>query len=349
MGGKKRANKKNHKSKVIYAVLAVILLLAAGAWYLYGKPQVVVGEEGVSLVQEGTQVTEPEETHRSHRTHSPKQEASNPALDEGHSENSPLYFGNPSDSINDTAAAKNYLMEKPQFTLSYNSETLNPNWVAWHLCRDDLGEADRADTFRPDSELPNDWYAVRKQDYKFPAYGFDRGHICPSADRTANTEDNSMTFLMTNMVPQAPDNNRIVWVALEKYEREVVLQGKEAYIFAGPYGKGGTGDKGYFEEIPVTLKDGTELSIIVPSHTWKIILFMPEGEDDFERVARADEVEVLAVCVPNEKGCGKNGSWQQYLCSVNYIEEITGYDFFELLEDEVEEALESKVMTELIQ
>lgn len=234
-------------------------------------------------------------------------------------------------------------MEKAQFSLSYNSETLNPAWVAWHLCAADLGEADRSDSFRPDAELPEGWYAVRKNDYKFPYYGFDRGHICPSADRTATKEDNSATFLMTNMVPQSPDNNRIVWVALEKYERELVLQGNEAYIFAGPYGKGGTGDKGYFEEISVTQKDGSELSITVPSHTWKIILFMPAGEDDMNRVAA--EARVIAVCVPNEKGCGKNGSWEQYLCSVNYIEEITGFDFCEMLPDELEEEFESSVFS----
>ena len=152
-----------------------------------------------------------------------------------------------------------------------------------------------------------------------------------------------MTFLMTNMVPHATDNNRIVWLALEKFEREQVLAGKEAYIFAGPYGKGGTGDKGYFEEIPITLKDGTALSITVPSHTWKIILFMPEGEGDFERAVTSGQAEILAVNVPNEKGCGKKGSWQQYLCSVNYIEEITGYDFFELLPDDIEEEFESSV------
>ena len=359
MGGKKKS-KKNQKSKVIYVLLGLVLLLVAGAWYLYGKPTLVVDEGGLTLVQ-----TEPPLINEIKAEISAAAEnlggagdnssvtptatttgtsGSNPALDQGHAENSPLFFGNPSDSIADTAAAENYLMEKPQFTICYNSDTLNPNWVAWHLSRSDLGEADRADTFRPDPELPSEWYAVRKQDYKFPAYGFDRGHICPSADRTANTEDNSMTFLMTNMVPQAPDNNRIVWVALEKYEREVVQQGKEAYIFAGPLGVGGTGDKGYFESIPLKLKDGTELSITVPAYTWKIIMFLPEGDDDFSRIA--SEAEVLAVCVPNEKGCGKNGSWQQYLCSINYIEENTGYNFFELLDDELEENIESRVMAE---
>lgn len=268
-------------------------------------------------------------------------------------ENSPLYFGNPSGAAASIENAENYLMEKPQYTLSYNSTTLNPNWVAWHLCQADLGNADRSDTFRPDPDLPENWYAVRKNDYKFPAYGFDRGHICPSADRTATKEDNSMTFLMTNMVPQAPDNNRIVWVALEKYEREMVLQGREAYIFAGPYGSGGTGDKGYFEKIPVSTKgsaantEDVSLAITVPAYTWKILLFLPEGEDDLARLSQLalqpGQLEVIAVCVPNEKGCGKNGSWQQYICSINYIEEMTGYDFFELLEDDLEEKIENQL------
>jgi len=378
MGGKKKS-KKNQKSKVIYVLLGLVLLLAAGAWYLYGKPTLVIDEGGLTLVQTEPALINEIKTELSaasgnagagttsaSNAHTPAvsdtvsgapatatasgaaatgTSGSNPALDQGHAEDTPLFFGNPSDSIADTVASNNYLMEKPQFTICYNSDTLNPNWVAWHLAASDLGEADRADTFRPDTELPAGWYAVRKNDYKFTYYGFDRGHICPSADRTANTEDNSMTFLMTNMVPQAPDNNRIVWVALEKFEREQVLAGKEAYIFAGPYGKGGSGDKGYFEEIPITLKDGRELSITVPSHTWKIILFMPEGENDFERATRSGQTEIIAVNVPNEKGCGKNGSWEQYLCSVNYIEEITGYDFFELLPDDVEEEIESSVMS----
>lgn len=265
----------------------------------------------------------------------------NPQFDEGHAENSPLYFGNPSDAQALIDEEENYLMEKPQFTLSYNNHTLNPNWVAWHLGLEDLGNADRSDTFRPDPELPDQWYAVRKQDYKFPAYGFDRGHICPSADRTATTEDNSMTFLMTNMVPQAPDNNRIVWVALEKYERELVLQGNEVYIFAGPLGTGGTGDKGYFESIPVTTKDGRNLEISVPAFTWKILLVLPEGEEDFSRIT--PETQIISVCVPNQKGCGKNGSWEQYVCSVDYIEEMTGYDFLELIPDELEDQLEAKL------
>jgi endonuclease G len=257
-------------------------------------------------------------------------------------ENTPLYFGNPSGAVSDLQNDQNYLMEKAQFTLSYNNLTHNPNWVAWHLCTEDLGEADRANNFRPDAELPGEWYAVKKADYKFTAYGFDRGHLCPSADRTASPEDNSETFLMTNMVPQAPDNNRIVWVALEKFEREQVLQGREAYIFAGPIGRGGSGDRGYFDSIP--LADGQEIQ--VPAYTWKIILFLADGIDDLSRLVNTpNSATLLAVCVPNQKGCAQNGSWQQYICSVDYIEEITGYDFFSILPDELEDKIESSIIS----
>lgn len=287
--------------------------------------------------------------------------------DYGYAENNPLYFGNPSDALADQTEEWNYLLEKPQYTLSYNNYTLGPNWVAWHLSSGDLGQADRSNKFTADKELPENWYRVKKSDYQYNAYGFDRGHVCPSADRTLTKDDNEQTFLMTNMLPQAPDCNRIVWKDLETYERQLALQGNELYIFAGGAGRGGVGDKGYFEEILIgdsrdrdngdrdnwhTVDTGgmdtdtgdgdsrdRPLSITVPEFCWKIILVLPEGEGDLERVT--PQTQVICVCVPNKQGCNDTGSWEQYECSVNYIEEITHLDFFELLDDELEELLES--------
>ncbi len=138
--------------------------------------------------------------------------------DYGYDENNPLFFGNPSDAYCELESAENYLLEKTQFVISYNASTLCPNWVGWHLSASDLGDSGRSNKFVADKQLPPEFYGVTQADYKFSMYGFDRGHICPSADRTATVEDNKITFLMTNMVPQAPDNNRIVWVALENYE-----------------------------------------------------------------------------------------------------------------------------------
>src|SRR4029078_8490715 len=51
----------------------------------------------------------------------------------------PLIFGNPPGATPDTANENNYLMPKPQYTLSYNRSKATPNWVAWRLYSSWLG------------------------------------------------------------------------------------------------------------------------------------------------------------------------------------------------------------------
>ena len=127
----------------------------------------------------------------------------------------------------------------------------------------------------------------------------------------------------------------------ENYERELAKAGNELYIVAGPYGSGGTSSKGTFEQIPVTLKNGQTYNMNVPAYTWKVVLAIPQGEGDLSRV---DESSVIiAINVPNKMGMQKTGDWEQFLCSVDEIEELTGYDFFELLPDDIENKLEAKV------
>lgn len=253
-------------------------------------------------------------------------------------ENSPLYFGNPSVFSSSAKSDEDFLLEKRGYTLSYNSVTMIPNWVMWHLSAGDEGELSRSDDFREDKELPVRFYRVKKSDYQFSKYGFDRGHLCPSADRTFSPELNSETFLMTNMIPQAPDVNRIVWKQLESHARKLVESGKELYIAAGPYGRGGVSAKGNFTSIELSDPD---LKITVPEACWKIILVLDEGENDFQRVNI--ETEVIAVYMPNIQGLQKDGSWERFVTSVDFIEETTGLDFFSELPDEIEDFIEAKV------
>ena len=83
-------------------------------------------------------------------------------------------------------------------------------------------------------------------------------------DRTNSVANNSATFLMTNMIPQAPNNNRITWEKLEAYSRSLLSQGNELYIICGVYGQVGTGSKGAAS----TIGHG----VLVPAKTWKIIV-----------------------------------------------------------------------------
>ncbi len=364
----KKKNKKNNSKKVLSTIITVLIIIAAVAWFVGGKPYVEIGAEGVTLVQTEEPLVKhipeiirgeypPEEEYVIveqgapvlRQAQEPQLEGrsatgttgSNPQADQGHSENDPLFLGNPTDSFADTSLTVNYLMVKPQYTLSYNTSTLCPNWVAWHLGTENMGDADRMDDFRPDPELPTGWYGIKKADYQYNKYGFDRGHVCPSADRTTTKDDNSMTFLMTNMVPQSPDNNRVIWMHFENYERELAKAGNELYIVAGPYGTGGTSSKGTFDEIPVTLKSGEVLHMNVPAYTWKVVLAIPAGEGDLSRID--ESATAIAINVPNKMGMQKTGDWEQFLCSIDEIEELTGYDFFELLPDDIEDLLEAKV------
>lgn len=259
-------------------------------------------------------------------------------------QNTPLFFGNPSGAQADSECGENYLIEKKQYTLSYNARLLIPNWVSWHLDRGDLGAQGRGNDFRPDDTLPESFYAVTKSDYQYRKYGFDRGHVCPSADRTASREDNSATFLMTNMIPQSPDCNRILWKNLESFERSLAESGKELYIIAGPCGTGGTSAAGYFEHIVIadgTDDDSEELLLNIPAFCWKIILVLDSGDDDMSRVT--EETDVIAVCMPNAPRGDSPVFWYDYLTTVDFIEEQTGYDFFSALSEPVETVLESKI------
>lgn len=234
-----------------------------------------------------------------------------------------LILGNPSQAIPSTGAPDNYLMEKPQYVLSYNSQKGAANWVSWQLNRDWLGSVPRRNDFRPDFTLPGDWYRVTPADYINT--GFDRGHMTPSADRTATPLDNSSTFLMTNIMPQAPDNNQGPWEELESYCRELVKQGKELYIIAGGYGK-------------KKLIAGDRLT--VPTHTWKIVVVLDRPGQGVNAISNT--TRVIAINVPNNQGI-RERNWRSFRVSVDQLETATGYDFLSKVPEDIQRVLESQV------
>ncbi len=228
-----------------------------------------------------------------------------------------LAMGNPSGATTDVNNPLNYLLVKTQYVESYNRDNGRPNWVSWHLDSSWLGSVSRSNDFRPDSSLPAGWYQVLDNDYS--GSGFDRGHHCPSGDRTNTAADNSATFFMTNMMPQSPDNNQGPWEVLESYCRTLVSQGNELYIVAGGTGIGGTGSNG---GVTMTVANG---HVTVPSKTWKVIIVLPTGSNDVDRVTKG--TRVIAVIMPNVQGI-KTVDWHTYRVSVRSVEALTGYTFF---------------------
>ncbi len=221
----------------------------------------------------------------------------------------PLLLGNPSNATPNVANENNYLMQKPQYTLSYNRQKATPNWVAWRLDSSWLGSTPRQDDYRPDPALPAGWYQVVDGDYS--GSGYTRGHMTPSGDRTRSIPDNSATFLMTNFVPQIADNNSGPWEEFETYCRTLANQGNEIYIVTGPVGSLGTIAQG---------------RITAPQYTWKVVLVIPNGDNDRSRISKT--TRAFGLVVPNFEPLDVNAPWRNFRVTVDQVETLTGYDFF---------------------
>lgn len=230
-----------------------------------------------------------------------------------------LALGNPSNA--GTSDTNNYLMINNYMAICYSRDRRIPNWVAWRVTKADLGDIPRVDSFRPDDRLPQSWARITPADYTNS--GFDRGHVCPNADRNGSPDSMASTFVMTNMTPQTPDLNRGPWEKLEAYLRTLVRRGSDVYITAGVYGEGGK----------------VKSKITVPTNDWKIAVAVPAGSDISAVNAGT---RVIAVDMPNVKGI-MNADWQIYRTTVSQIEKNTGYKFFSNLPPNVQDALKVKV------
>ncbi len=234
-----------------------------------------------------------------------------------------LTLGNPSNARSDRSQPDNYLIRRPQYVLSYNNSTHIPNWVSWQLKASWLGPVPRSNDFRPDDSLPSGWVRVTAADYN--GSGYDRGHMTPAGDRSNTPEDNSATFLMTNILPQAPDNNRGPWEAFESYCRYLVKQGKELYIVSGGYGE---------------KKRISPRKIVVPSHIWKVVLVLDQPQKGLDGVT--ENTRAIAVDMPNDQGI-KDIRWTTYRVTIQDLEAKTGYRFLANLPEAIQQRLKSRI------
>ncbi len=224
-----------------------------------------------------------------------------------------------------------YLMEKPQYVLSYNNARGGANWVAWNLNASWFGTAERKQgPFITDMSLPDGFQRITHNDYT--GSGFDRGHMVRSEERTRSRADNDSTFLMTNILPQTHDLNAGPWLSLEVYcEVLAKKKNKELYLIAG----------GIYDANPQYLNGKGRGRIAIPKSTWKIVVVLERGQG-LKNITK--ETRLIAVNMPNATGKEfKKSGWRKYLTTVDEIERLTGYDFLSNVPTDIQAVLESQV------
>lgn len=198
------------------------------------------------------------------------------------------------------------------FSLSYNKDTHNPNYVSWELTSEETkGTIDRNDYGYWQDEAVIGCPPVVQQWYDS---GYDRGHQCPAADMKWSAQAMRDCMSMANMCPQISAFNQGIWAKLEDKEREWANKLGSVMIVCGPI----------FTETDQKYLGSYQTR--VPGAFFKAFLYV-----------NGSNSRAIAFAFVN----GSNpGNYQSYAMSIDDLEEETGYDFFSLLPDDIEEAVE---------
>jgi len=214
-------------------------------------------------------------------------------------------------------------------SLVYDENHEQAKWVA-HIITADIinGSVSRSNNFRKDpliktgSATEKDYFLKTrkpnsKTKYDYDGFGYDRGHLAPSADFKWSRKALSESFFYSNMSPQLADFNRKKWANLEGLLRGYITRHSETqiYIVTGPI---------LNDSLDVIERGINKVSI--PKYYYKIALDLKN-------------LRAIAFIMPNEDIKYPISS---YAVTINEVEEVTGINFFNKVEDSIEEQLESQ-------
>ncbi len=209
--------------------------------------------------------------------------------------------------------------------LVFSDEYRLAKWVVHILSTDIIdGRVSRTNDFRPDPKIPNtgveaDYFLKFEQEdgtFKYDGFGYDRGHLAPSADFRWSEKALSESYYYSNITPQTAEFNRQKWAEIEDFLRSYIFNnpGNDLFVITAPVLK---------EGLPVQERGVNKLPI--PELHYKIAV-------DFERKIG------VAFLVPQENLIYPI-DW--YAVTIDSIENLTGINFFANLSDEDEKLIES--------
>lgn len=198
------------------------------------------------------------------------------------------------------------------FRVSFNKENHTPNWVAWELLASETdGDVGRYNNFWTDNEIDG-----CPSTYDYRNSGYDRGHLCPAADQKWSREAMEQCFSLANICPQDHSLNTGAWKTLEGKERLWAQRDSAIIIISGPI----------YADTDKT-RIGTA-GVRVPGAFFKILA-----------APYLDNPRGIAFVYPNMTA---PGNMENYVMTIDDVEQLTGFDFLSALPDDIENEIESK-------
>lgn len=216
-------------------------------------------------------------------------------------------------------------IEHKALVLAYDEDHEMAKWVAHMVITDVInGRTSRTDDFRTDPMIKTgsseelDYFIKSKTpegDFTFDGFGYDRGHLAPSADFRWDEEALSESYFYSNMTPQHPDFNRLAWAEVEQYVRDYVIKNEvDLYVVTGPVLHPG-----------LPKQERSKNSISIPEKHFKVVMDL-------------DNQRGVAFLMDNSKA---TKPVENYMVPIDEIERLTGYDFFPALDHQQEKSIES--------
>jgi len=205
------------------------------------------------------------------------------------------------------------ILYRKGYVVSYNKETRNPNWVAWHLTSNHTtGEFRRpGNAFHEDFDVPTP--RANNNDYK--GSGWSRGHMCPAGDNKWDPDAMYESFLLSNVCPQNANLNSGLWNQIEISCRIWAEKYGDIYIVCGPI---------FFNKEHETIGMS---EVMVPEAFFKVVLCLngePKG---------------IGFICRNTDGYK---SRDMYVNSIKQVERITKMSFFPHLDQSVAEKVKNQ-------
>ncbi len=221
----------------------------------------------------------------------------------------------------------NFVRRYRAFTVYYDDTVLSPRWTAikmtYHVA-DQNNNIKRPERFLIDKVLKKEGYEVAKhEDYNNPrgVKKWDRGHMVQFDDaRGYGMRAAKDSFYTSNICPQLAMLNQRGWLSLEEKCTEFARNYEVVWIYTGPI---------YGERKSPFVKGR---KIPKPIAFYKIVISPGDS----------DQVDVLAFRMPH-KAIPRDVNLSDYLVSVDDIEDETGIDFLNELDEKEQREIESEV------
>ena len=242
------------------------------------------------------------------------------------SENFNAPFGLP---LADDPNENEFFLYQDEYILLYNSDLKLPVFATYRLRSEDIQSGDRLECFRPDPRLEEDERS-KTTDYH-GSTDLDKGHLVPDADMQRSADTVMNTYFMSNMMPQFGSVNSGSWLYLENAARLWADELDEVFIVSGAvFDRDGDGVRDAdadAERAPPSRR------VAKPTAFYKIV--MTFDDDDMPRAIAFMLPHIQDSTAPNRNYVPTK------LVSVDEIENVSGFDFFAELTNDVEDAMEA--------